>query len=168
MSRQIDLTKPLSDEDRQYLVDRARHHDLALNEEYLAEQEAAKEPIDDGNTGDINPYDKDDGTDLLAGTHPGETAVTEAQRQQVLAQQSEEDPNKVVEGDGSPLQPTQQAGDGESEHDDNYDDAEAWSYRDLQKEIGDRNEGRDEDSRMSASGSREDLVERLRADDAEG
>lgn len=168
MSRQIDLTKPLSDEDRQYLVDWSRTDDLRKNAEYLAEQDAAAlEPIDDGNTGDVNPFEKDDGSDLMAGTHPGERAVTESQRQAVKDLQSE-DPNKVTKDGDSPLRPTQQAGDAESEHDDNYDDADAWSYRDLQKEIGERNEDRDEDSKIPASGSREDLVARLRADDAEG
>lgn len=32
MSKQIDLTKPLSDEDRQYLEDRARHYEIAAND----------------------------------------------------------------------------------------------------------------------------------------
>lgn len=39
MAREIDLTQPLSDADRQYLVDRCMWHKLAQNEQYLADGE---------------------------------------------------------------------------------------------------------------------------------
>jgi hypothetical protein len=39
MAREIDLTKPLSDADRQYLVDRCMGHKLAQNEQYMADGE---------------------------------------------------------------------------------------------------------------------------------
>lgn len=57
------------------------------------------------------------------------------------------------------------SGDGETA---DYSDAEAWSYRDLQEEIKARNEGKDEADHISAAGSREELEQRLRDDDAKG
>ena len=47
---------------------------------------------------------------------------------------------------------------------DDYDDKNVWSYDDLRAEIHNRNEGREE--KISAQGSRADLIERLREDDA--
>lgn len=43
MSRQIDLTKPLSDEDRKYLQDRCRWRDIATADALDSPQEAAQE-----------------------------------------------------------------------------------------------------------------------------
>lgn len=42
MAREIDLTKPLSDEDRQYLVDRCRWSQLAQADELASAQEAQR------------------------------------------------------------------------------------------------------------------------------
>lgn len=68
MSRQIDLTSALSDEDRQYLTDRGRHSDIARadavanGEEWNASSLTAGDVIGPNdppplppNTGDVNP-----------------------------------------------------------------------------------------------------------------
>jgi hypothetical protein len=149
MSRQIDITKPLSDEDRQYLEDRARHEDLRRNAEIVGEREAdVLTPINDGNTGDVDPFKADDGTEQITGTNPGERTVTAAQAADT----------------GVPT--ADDADDAGDEPDDDYDDEDEWSFRDLQAEIKDRNEGRDEADKISAQGSRPELIARLREDDA--
>lgn len=45
MSRQVDLTKPLSDEDRQYLIERADNRSLEINAAHVAGAEASN-PVD--------------------------------------------------------------------------------------------------------------------------
>ena len=51
MSRQIDLTKPLSDEDREFLEERGQYVDLHMNAAHLAaaevEQAKTEEPVSD-------------------------------------------------------------------------------------------------------------------------
>lgn len=135
MSRQIDITKPLSDEDRQYLEDRARHEDLRRNAEIVGEREAdVLTPINDGNTGDVDPFKADDGTEQITGTNPGERTVTAAQAADT----------------GVPT-----ADDAGDEPDDDY---ENWTNEDLRDEL----ENRD----LSKSGNKQELVARLREDDA--
>lgn len=41
MSRQVDLTKPLGDVDREYLISRGRLNDIALNDTYMKESYAS-------------------------------------------------------------------------------------------------------------------------------
>jgi hypothetical protein len=132
MSRKIDLTKPLSDEDRQYLEDRARHHDIA--------------------TADANAGYEDDGSGPL--TSPvGVSGVSV--------------------GGSSPLQqdptaarfatpgPAVQAGDG-LKTEEGY---QSMKVAELQDEIDRRNETRDEDEQIPRSGTKQDLIDRLTADD---
>lgn len=141
MSRSIDLSKPLSDEDREYLVQRARTADLQKNAEMLNGATERPTPVDDGNTGDIDAFTRDDGSDLLAGTHPQETTVTTIQQVEV-----QREPGESGEEPPTPEEP------------DNYDDEAAWSYRELQDEAKVR--------KLTATGSREELIARLRQDDA--
>lgn len=46
-----------------------------------------------------------------------------------------------------------------------YDDEDAWPFRKLQAEIKERNEGREDDKRISGQGTRDELVARLTEDD---
>lgn len=41
MSRQIDITKPLTEDEVKYLEDRDRYYDLEMNKVYVAEAQAA-------------------------------------------------------------------------------------------------------------------------------
>lgn len=47
MSRQIDLTKPLSDEDREYLDTRSRQDLIALNDEQFGDSDEAEDEYSD-------------------------------------------------------------------------------------------------------------------------
>lgn len=93
MSRKIDLSEPLSDEDRQYLLDRDRHMDITQNDALFGEgevKEAARaklgmDRINDGHTGDVDPFTADDGSDTVASLNPGSVGLTDAQRQRAIA-----------------------------------------------------------------------------------
>lgn len=144
MSKQIDLSKPLSDFDRQYLVDRGRYDLIAIADD--TERDAVAEK--------------------LADEAPDAPSTDSARAQQ------QREPQTAPGGDNPrPLsaggQEQHDAGSGEEEEGDNYDDKDVWSYAELQSEIKDRNEESDraEEDKMSAAGSREELIERLRADD---
>lgn len=179
MSRQIDISKPLSAEDLEYLDSRARQDLIDQNARLLAEAEnktgkpltaegaeGAPSQPNDGHTGDVDHFRLDTGAETMPGTHPGEKPVTAAQAvtiQQVSDLGGEnKDPAGLV---AEVPQPTRQAGDafeGEnasSSEGDNYDDEKVWSYKDLQEEAKTR-EG------VAANGSREEIVAALREDDA--
>lgn len=97
MSRQVDLTQPLSDEDRQYLLDRNRHADVKGNDALFGDEETKRaalqgvQVIDEGNTGDMDPFTRDDGSDVAAYTQHGQRALTPAQIQRAKAMESGED-----------------------------------------------------------------------------
>jgi hypothetical protein len=176
VSRQIDLSKKLSAEDREYLESRARHADIEQNERQFGKADVP-EQVNDGHTGDVDPFKADDGTDLLAGTHPGEQPVNPIQRIEAQGISDLDDEDKDPDGLVPPnSEPTRQEGDGDDEPEpeksdalgarttgndedgDNYDDEEVWSYRDLQEEAKGRTD-------VSAAGSREEIIARLREDD---
>jgi hypothetical protein len=163
VSRQIDITKPLSEEDLAYLDSRARHDLIEQNRRLLGEQEAQKEPVNDGHTGDIDPFKVDDGTDLVAGTHPGETPVNgiqaiEAQGISDLGDK-DKDPDGVVSRRVR-TEPTQQAGDalegsdsGDGE-DDEDDEFSGLTNAELRDELEARG--------LSKSGTKAEMKARLR------
>lgn len=161
MSRKIDIGKTLSDEDREYLVSRGRLDLLEQNRRML-EGPTAPEVQNDGNTGDVDPFKNDDGSDLTAGTHPGEKVATKIQAVETGGVEDLGDENKDPDGLAAP--PTPRTGSQEVvTYEDNYDDEDVWSYRDLQAEAKERQEaGAD----IKASGSREEIIAALRADDA--
>jgi hypothetical protein len=135
MSREIDLSKPLSDEDRQYLLDRNRLADIRRA---------------DGE--DVPPGELPD--DSIQSMWPNDPRATGAVP--VTDLPAAPLPGQVLSGvTGQPVAPV---GSEATEPEDNYDDDDAWSYRDLQEEAKGRN--------LTASGSREELVQRLREDDA--
>lgn len=59
MSRKIDLTKPLSDEDRQYLLDRGRLRDIAQADGNTEAANPVPGGLDGVNTGGASPTAKD-------------------------------------------------------------------------------------------------------------
>jgi hypothetical protein len=139
MSRNIDLTKPLSDEDRDYLLARARHREIAL-----ADANAA------GTTPEPSLPD-----DSLTGSTP---RSPDAQPASVGAQ------NAASGGTAdNPLASpaTDHTADGSDEPQDNYDDTEAWSYEDIKSEVSDR----ESDDSPALNSSRADLIAWLRKDD---
>lgn len=80
MSRQVDLTKDASDEDRQWLMDRARYADLAQLDNLTIQQVQAKEAADHREDDEViftpvSPYDKhvraNAGTATPASEHAG-------------------------------------------------------------------------------------------------
>lgn len=154
MSRQIDITKPLSEEDVAYLDSRARHDLIEQNARMMAgEQESGPALINDGNTGDIDGFKADDGTDLLAGTNPGETPLTAIQAVEVQRSQSDEG-NRPVEGEAEGVEPTRQAGDALGETEDDYSE---MTNEELREELESRG--------LSKSGTKAELQARLREDD---
>lgn len=181
MSRQIDISKKLSEEDLAYLDSRGRHDLIEQNARVMAAQaqDQGPEQVDDGNTGDVDPFKKDDGTDLLAGTHPGETPVNPIQSVEAQGISDLDDQDKNPDGvvPGVP-EPSRQAGDGEGEQPaegsdavgprttgddedgDNYDDEDVWSYADLKEEVKGR-----ESIDIPLNSKREELIAALRADD---
>ena len=125
MSRQIDLTQPLTDADRQYLVDRCRWEDLRLAD--------ADHPVPEGRHPNTTPSAVDTPTALS----PADVGTQNAEL---------------------PAKPLPESStEAEADTEDNYDDAEVWSYSDLQAEAKSRS--------VSAAGPREDVVARLREND---
>lgn len=155
MSRQIDITKPLSDEDVAYLDSRARHDLIEQNARMMAaESESGPATIDGGNTGDIDPFKADDGTDLLAGTNPGETPLTAIQAVEV--QQRSDEGLAASDEDGEELEPTRQTGDAlEADEEDDGDDEFSGLTND---ELRDALESRD----LPKSGNKKEMLARLR------
>lgn len=64
MSRKIDLTKPLSEEDREYLELRDRKYDLLLNQQYLDEGKASAQQQQSAASPDDGMKDGDDPSDF--------------------------------------------------------------------------------------------------------
>lgn len=136
MSREVDLTKPLSDEDREYLQNNNRLTDIARADGKIGED------------GFPLPDDSVEGSHVQSPqqTDPSLGAVTTV-------------PEQPLEPGQIGVQPqSADAGDAEAPSD-NYDDEDAWSYRELQEEAGKRED-------VPATGSREALIEALRKDDA--
>lgn len=149
MSRKIDLTKPLSDEDRQYLTDRGRLNDVAVADANAGGADSAPAPtVTPGGVSGV--------------TVGGSSPLTQ-------------DPSAARY---TPATPAVQAGDGleGSEQEKDAAAAEAVSNGDyeakgvlvkhLQAEIDRRNEDRDEDDHIPRTGTKDDLIDRLKTDDA--
>lgn len=113
MSRQIDLTKPLSDEDREYLESRARHREVEINDAEFGDTVASGNVPDDS---------------LEASTERS----PDAQPASVGDQNPEGIPSPVAE-----VLADAEAEDSEEDID-NYDSEPSWSYAELQAEAKDR------------------------------
>lgn len=157
MSRQIDTSKRLSEEDRQYLVERGNLDAVRANDAEFGEEKSLQ-AIDGGNTGDVDPFKRDDGSDLVSGTHPDERTLTPAQAAQT----------GVPMGGGRSVDPQVPGASQEPEDTRDYDkDYDEWSNADLQKEIDERNEDgrRSDEKRLSRSGTKAEMAKALEDDD---
>jgi len=119
MARDIDLTKPLSERDREYLLARGREQQVFNNDAQFTNDPEAR---------------------ARALYIPG-TAIDKAEG--------------VLD-----TPPADAAPDGETE--DNY---ETWTHDKLQEEIRSRNATYEEEFQMPVSGTKAELVARLREDD---
>jgi hypothetical protein len=153
MSRQIDLSQPLSDEDRAYLKARGRLNEIAMadamasGEDYSESMLSAGEVLshDDGNrlspnTGDVNPIPRDQRNNL----GPGYGNDPSIAGQGV-------DPDETVEV------PIGQSGG-------QVLDYNAFTRDELEEEIDRRNSDRDEEYHISKKGKKADLVAALEDD----
>lgn len=173
MSKQIDLSKRLSEEDREYLISRGRLDDVRGNDEQFGDGPRSLEKIDDGNTGDVNPFEKDDGSDLLAYRNLGETgvsvvqAVTSARNAGMGDDEIEERVQSALRFAPGSDDPNRAAQEQDSEDTRDYDQPyEDWTKADLEKEIEERNAQKGEgEDKISKSGNKSDLAARLDEDD---
>lgn len=140
LSRKIDLTKALSDEDRQYLLDRGRHYDIAVADANAAGEEPPEQVS-------YNPTAQVGATEVPVPGAPQVAAVTDDTVTGTV----------TVDGAAAPVIETPQP-EAVTATADDYDDEDEWEYRDLQDEAKERG--------LKASGKREDLVARLRRHDA--
>lgn len=147
MSRTVDLTQALSDEDKEYLLARGREQDVVRNEAEFG----------------------DDPDAVRAANYIPGTSIDEARG---VPPTPGGDP-KVVNGGGVVHGDVEfdEEGDARSvvgpldgETEDNY---ESWDKGALKAEIASRNEDLPDDEQMSVSGNKGELIARLRQHDAE-
>jgi hypothetical protein len=144
MSRQINEEEPLSAEDRRYLEERGNYALIRRMDEVHGtgpEPEAETEESLAARIGELEAEAND-----LRGR---QTALRIAREQEEANVRD----NTVVDGQGGAEEAT--------------DDYEQRSKNELQTEIDGRNEDRDEEYHISRNGSKAQLIERLRADDAD-
>lgn len=158
MSREIDLTKPLSDEDRKYLEDRCRWRDIAIADEG---SDPGPSLPDDSIVG--SQENSPNAEPAHAGAQNPEPVL--APEAALLVGSGTEPPTPPADGaDGGDATGNPDADGADTEPDDedegdNYDDEEAWTFQDLRTEATGR-------PGVSAGGSRADIIARLREDDA--
>lgn len=157
MSRKIDFSKPLSAEDRQYAIERGMHEQVADNEAEFGKAENQGKTLDQVRE------------ELAQARHKVAELETEETR---LANPNVAQPTPApasfppVGGtatvgpvDNTPVDGEVPAGADMVQ----ADEYETWTKADLQDEIEDRNEKNGTD--MSTSGTKAELIERLRAND---
>jgi len=154
MAMKIDMDKPLSPEARQYLLDRGRADQVEANEakhgkqsglsraqrdERIVELRAELERLEHENAREDNP----NVANPLAGIGGG---VQD---------------NTVVDGQRPEGAPEAQS--------DDYEDGKKWTAGSLREEVVRRNEERVKDNLepLATTGSKAELIERLRRDDKE-
>jgi TolA-binding protein len=145
VSKVIDQEQPLSDEDRRYLEERGNY--------------ALIKTMDDRHgTGPEQEQETEESLAQQVSELESQINDLEGRRTQLrIAREQQEagvKDNTVVDGEG-----------GSENRTDDYDEAK-WTRASLQAEIDKRNEGRDNEDKMSSSGTKAQLIERLRADDA--
>lgn len=161
MSRQIDLEKPLSDDDRAYLEARNDFRSIAIADANAEKRDPDPAETDPGLLRAVRaiPHPQDQspettGAAVVQRQRGGDVPPVVPPAQSPLATLADE--NAQVAGTGEV--PEEDASDPEQALADNYDNEDAWSYRDLQDEAKGRS--------LAATGSREDLIARLREDDS--
>lgn len=150
MSREIDLEEPLSDEDRQYLLDRGRDDLVRQNDlEFGDEESEARplspfgEPMARSMTGDVG-FDEEN-----TSTRP--TLVDRTVQQTVKGQGTSGAGNALV-GDADTDE------DDEEDSEDDVPPYSEWSNEELREQLKGRG--------LSAGGPKAELVARLEEDDA--
>ena len=147
MSRQIDLTQPLSDEDRQYLQDRGRLRDIQTA---------------DANANGTEPPSSLPDDSLAASTERSPSAQPASVGAQTAGPAATADTNQSADLASPATDHTADTAEGgEPESEDNYDDESAWSYKDLQGEVSER----EAEDKPALNSSRVDLIAWLRQDD---
>jgi hypothetical protein len=144
MSREINQDEPLSEEDRKYLEDRGNYALIRRMDEMHG---TAPEP--EAETEESLLQQIADREAEVADLRARHTALVLAREQQEAGVKD----NTVVDGQG-----------GSEAKTDTYDEL---NKPQLSAEIEKRNTGRDPEDKMSSSGTKAQLIERLRADDAE-
>jgi hypothetical protein len=135
MSREIDLDKPLSDEDRAWLKDRSQLDVIAENDRKF------KEP------GDEEPEVSDDGgQDLKSPADPGKS-WEEGTEPPIQFAQRPFDPPVTGAFAGATIV-------GEEGETEEADDLDEWTVEELKDELRSRD--------LSTSGNKQELVKRLR------
>lgn len=138
MSMQVDYTTPLTKEERAYLESRGLYSDI--------------ERADQLNGVETPAFSEGDGTGLQqVGLMTSEQRATE--RERLLA--------RLQEIDGG----SEAAGDDVTEDDGEPDPYEVWSVEDLKSEIDRRNQEPGREVKISKAGGKQDLADRLYADD---
>lgn len=154
MSRQIDLSKPLSKDDRRYLLDRDRYNDLAVNEQLLSNGE-----VDPFNLPDGLPSQVPQGADVSPQAVPAAVGERYPDGPQTPESGAGTDPGSA-NGSADP------ADDDEDDDEDNYDDVNVWSYDDLKSEVSERLDANSDAPKIALNSRREDFIAWLRKDDA--
>jgi hypothetical protein len=154
MSKRIDLGKPLSPEDREYLMNRGRAAEVADNEGRF------------GRTSGMTMEQRADRIAELEGELAGLRAEQEREANPNLASPTSiasggVKDNTVVDGEtpaGAPVSP-----------EDNYEKHPVWTVSKLVDELKERNRDRAEAKQppLSLTGTKAELIERLREDDKE-
>lgn len=155
MSRQIPLDQPLTDEDRRYLQDRGRT-DL-IN---FLDNEFPTEPTSDSFLGTQHPE--------ALSVHLEGSGVTAAMP--TLTPQtgmSAPSPEPVVVEPVAPSVAPAATDSSDEDEGDNYDDAEAWTYQELQEEVKIRKRN-GAPNLPALNSSRDVLIAFLREDDKRG
>jgi hypothetical protein len=141
MSRQIDFSKPLSEEDKQYALDRNMAIDVEENEKKFSEIQETGEKVDIVSSG-------------LNGNEPSRFADKSEVSGLGLAQVNAGPTTEEVVVKEEVIEETVEVSEGEEIDDDDYN---TWSLDDLKIELGER--------QLSKSGNKAELVARLTADD---
>lgn len=149
MSREIDMSKPLSDEDRAWMLENNRDNEVRANDEAHG-----RDSSDIGRAGGM-PF-VTGGEPSLGSDRSIPTGLTPNSQEADLDRERREAQLKAATEGGASADPLA-TGDLVYETDDKpYED---WSAAELQNEAGKRE--------LSKSGTKAELAERLRADDEE-
>lgn len=152
MSRDIDLTKALSEEDEQYLLDRGREQEVLRNRAEHANDEEAQQAL---LTLPVNTVDTATGVPETPREGFGDPEQGEVEGDET--DESLENPGAIGATEQSqPGLGNEQPVSADAE--DNYADDKAWSTKDLKEELKNRE--------LPTSGTRPELIARLREDDA--
>lgn len=154
MSKKVDLSKPLSPEDRQYLMDRGRVAEVEANEAEHGKQSGMTKDQRQRRIADIMAELRQLEEEQNREDNPNEANPTPGIGGGVRD-------NTVVDG----KRPT----DATPDLSDDYEDERKWNKAKLVDELKGRNREREENNLplLRTTGTRSELVEELRRDDQE-